>query len=112
MSIASSTKAPTKIEIIIEKQGNHFWGRIEDKGFMPTGQGKTIDRLLKNIKDSIEDYVDHEGRKDKFWNKVNLENIEFRIRYDLQVFFEEFNELKISSIAKRANLNESLLRQY
>ncbi len=37
-------------------------------------------------------------------------NIE--IRYDLQAFFREFKDLKISSIAERAELNPSLLRQY
>jgi predicted RNase H-like HicB family nuclease len=112
MSTQTTSKTKTEIEIIIEKQGNHFWGRTENKGFMPTGQGKTIAKLLQNIMESIEDYVEHEGRKDKFWNKINPVNLEFLIRYDLQAFFEEFEELKISSIAKRANLNESLLRQY
>ena len=105
-------KEKIKLEVIIEKEKNHFWGRIEDKGFMPTGQGKTIAKLLQNIINCIEDYVDHEGRKDKFWNRITAENVEFQIRYDLQSFFEEFEELKISSIGKRAKLNESLVRQY
>jgi predicted RNase H-like HicB family nuclease len=101
-----------KIEIIIEKNEDHFWGRIEDKGFMPTGQGETVPALLQNIKDSIEDYVEHEGKTDKFWSKVDLNSIEFSILYDLEAFFEEFSDLKISSIAKRADLNPSLVRQY
>ena len=105
-------KEKIKLEVIIEKEKKHFWGRIEDKGFMPTGQGKTISKLLQNIINCIEDYVDHEGSKDKFWNRITAENVEFQIRYDLQSFFEEFEELKISSIAKRAKLNESLVRQY
>ena len=52
-----------KLEVIIEKNEDHFWGRIENKGFMPTGQGETVQALLQNIKDCIEDYVDHEGKK-------------------------------------------------
>ena len=105
-------KDKIKLEVVIEKEKNHFWGRIEDKGFMPTGQGKTIDKLLKNILDSVQDYVEHEGRKDKFWNKINPTNVEFLIRYDLQAFFEEFEELKISSISKMTKLNKSLVRRY
>lgn len=101
-----------KLEVIIEKSEDHFWGRIENKGFMPTGQGETVPALLQNIKDSIEDYIEHEGKEDKFWSKVDLNNIEFNISYDLEAFFEEFSELKISSIAERAGLNSSLVRQY
>src|SRR5258705_13235541 len=76
-----------KIEVIIEKNEEHFWGRIEGKGFMPTGQGETVSALLQSIKDSIEDYVEHEGKADKFWSKVDLNNIGFNISYDLEAFF-------------------------
>jgi hypothetical protein len=48
----------------------------------------------------------------KFWSKVDVNNLEFDIKYELQAFFDEFKELKISSIAEKANLNPSLLRQY
>ncbi len=101
-----------EIEVIIEKNEGHFWGRVEGKGFVPTGQGATVPELLKNIKESIEDYVEHEGKKDKFWSKVELPKMKFNIHYDLEAFFEEFNEVKISSIAKLAGLNASLVRQY
>ena len=101
-----------KLEVIIEKNEDHFWGRIENKGFMPTGQGETVSALLQNIKDSIEDYVDHEGKKDKFWSKIDLSNTQFNISFDLQAFFKEFKEIKISSLAVLAELNPSLLRQY
>ena len=100
------------IEVIIERNEDHFWGRIEGNGFMPTGQGETVPALLQNIKDSIEDYVNHEGKKDKFWSKVDLNKIQFNLLYDLEAFFEEFSDLKISSIAERAGLNPSLVRQY
>jgi predicted RNase H-like HicB family nuclease len=113
MNSKSQTNRITKLEVIIEKENDHYWGRIEDKGnFMPTGQGKTINKLLQNVKDSIEDYIEHEGRKDKYWSKIKLDQVEFDIRYDVQSLFDEFNELKISSIAERAELNPSLMRQY
>ena len=51
-------------------------------------------------------------RKDKFWNKVDLSNTQFNISFDLQAFFKEFKEIKISSLAVSAKLNPSLLRQY
>lgn len=105
-------KAKTKIELVIEKSEDHFWGRVEGKGFMPTGQGETIDDLFHNVKESIEDYIEHEGKDDKFWGKVKISDIEFDIRYDLEAFFKEHNYLNISSIAKMAGMNPGLLRQY
>jgi len=103
----------TKLEVIIEKTDDHYWARVQNKGsFMPTGQGETIEAVLKNVTDSIEDYLEHEGKTDKFWSKVRIDNIQLEIHYDLQAFFEQFDELKISSIATKAELNESLVRQY
>jgi hypothetical protein len=76
-----------------------------------SGQGETVTTLLQNLKDSIVDYIEHEGKKDKFWSKVDVKSIEFKILYDLEAFFEEFSDLKISSIALRGVLNPSLVRQ-
>lgn len=105
-------KTKTKIELVIEKSKDHFWGRVEGKGFMPTGQGETIDDLFQNVKESIEDYTEHERKEDKFWSKVKIFDIEFDVRYDLEAFFKEHNDLNLSSIAKRAGMNPGLLRQY
>ena len=79
---------------------------------MPTGQGKTVNDLLQNVKDSIEDFIEHEGKEDKFWSKVKLADIEFEIQYDLEAFFKEHDYLNITSVGKRAGINPGLLRQY
>jgi predicted RNase H-like HicB family nuclease len=103
----------TTIEVIIEKKDGMLWGIVENKGnFVATPYGKTKDEVLTNLKELITDYQQNEGKKDKFWNEVDVEKMEVNISYDLQAFFKEFNELKISSIAERAELNPSLLRQY
>jgi hypothetical protein len=101
-----------KIELIIEKEDGHLWGRIDGKGFMPTGQGATQIELIENVKDSIRDYQQHEGKIDKAWNKVDVDTIQFDLRYDLEAFFEEFDFLNLSVIAKKADMNRSLLNQY
>jgi predicted RNase H-like HicB family nuclease len=113
LSMVTKVDRKRKIEAIIEKTEDHFWARVEERGsFMPTGQGVNINEAIENLKDSIEDYIEHEGSDDKFWNKIKISEIEFEIHFDLQSFFERFPELKISSIAKRAGLNESLVRNY
>src|SRR3979490_3182449 len=102
-----------KLEVIIEKNDGLLWGRIEDLGnFTPTPYGKTKAQVIKNLRELIHDYVANEGKKDKYWNKVDLENLQFEFRYDLQAYFQEHNYLKISSVAEQAGLNPGLLRQY
>jgi hypothetical protein len=107
------TNRKTKIEVILEKKDGILWGIVEGKGnFIPTPYGKTKDEVIANLKGLITDYQKHEGKKDPFWARVRTEDLDIAISYDLQAFFKEFNELKISSIAERAELNPSLLRQY
>lgn len=101
-----------RMELIIEKEDGHFWGRVEGKGFMPTGQGATVAELIENVKDSIYDYQTHEGKSDKVWSKVDPAALEFDLRYDLAAFFEAFDFLNLTVIAKKAKMNRSLLNQY
>ncbi len=108
-----STKQIQKIEVIVEVKDGILWGIVENKGnFTPAPYGETVNDLKKSLKQLVKDYQQNEGKKDKFWSKVNAENMDIEISYDLQAFFKEFNEIKISSLAESAKLNPSLLRQY
>jgi hypothetical protein len=101
------------MEIIIEKNDGLLWGRIENSGnFMATPYGETKMEVIKNLKELIRDYINNEGREDKYWKKIDLENLEFEFSYDLQAYFQEHDYLKISSVAAEAGLNPGLLRQY
>jgi hypothetical protein len=102
-----------KIEIIIEKNDGLLWGRVENKGvFMPTPYGKTTAKVIANLKELIVDYIKHEGRKDSFWSKLDLDDLRFEFRYDLESYFQEHDYLKITSVAEKAGMNPSLVRQY
>ncbi|HEY1870018.1 MAG TPA: hypothetical protein VGG71_03115 [Chitinophagaceae bacterium] len=111
MGIKKNIKA--KIEIIIEKNDGLLWGRVENKGrFMPTPYGRNTIKLIANLKELIADYVQHEGRKDLFWSKLNMNELQIDFRYDLESFFQEHDYLKISSVAELAGMNPGLVRQY
>jgi hypothetical protein len=102
-----------KLEIIIEKNDGLLWGRVENKGkFMPTPYGTSTAKVILNLKELINDYIKHEGKKDPFWNKVDLNYVAFEFKYDLESYFQEHDYLKISSIAEIAGMNPSLIRQY
>ncbi len=115
MKVDTSTNKnrKTKIEVIIEKNEGMLWGRVENKGkFLPTPFGKTKEALIENLKELIHDYQKHEGKSDKVWSKIEVNNVNLEFHYDLQAFFQEHRYLKVSSIAQKAGLNPGLLRQY
>ena len=101
-----------KIELIIEKNDGLLWGRAEGKGWMPTPFGTTIDEVITNLKDLVEDYVAHEGKNDKQWSKIKWSDVVFDMKYDLVAFFEAFNYLNLSAIAGKIGINRTLLNHY
>ncbi|HLZ89330.1 MAG TPA: hypothetical protein VKQ52_18880 [Puia sp.] len=103
----------SKIEVIIEKNDGVLWGRVENMGdHLLTPYGESTNEVIKNLKELVRDYLAHEGKKDKFWNRVDINKVDFEFSYDLQAFFAEHDYLKISSVAEYAGLNAGLLRQY
>lgn len=102
-----------KIEVIIEKDKSGISGSIDRKGnFFPATTGKTLNEVLQNLKNLIIGYQKFEGKKDVAWKKINAQKIEWQIRYDIQAFFQQHEYLNISAIARRAGINENLLRHY
>jgi hypothetical protein len=101
-----------KIELILEKNDGLLWGRIEGDGWMPTPYGETVNEVIENLKELISDYVLHEGRSDKIWNKVKTEQLTIDLKYDVVTFFETFNYLNLSAIASKIGINRTLLNHY
>ena len=101
------------LQVIIEKADDGLYGRIEGrKSYLPVTYGKSKKEVIQNLKDLIKDYQNHEKEGDNFWLKLDTENLEFEIFYDLQSFFSEYDFLNASAIARHAGMNESLVRQY
>jgi len=102
-----------KLALIIEKNDNDLWGRIENAGdFLPVTTAESVPGVIDNIKDLVADYLEHEGNEDPFWKNVKAEDLEFDLHYDLQALFTAFDFLNISKVASRAGLNPALLRHY
>ncbi len=102
-----------ELQVIIEKNEGELWGRIEGIGdFMPVVVGNTKLEVTSALKTLINDYKDHEGKEDKKWLEIDIENVVFTFSYDVQAFFEEFDFLNQTKIAQLAGINPALLRQY
>lgn len=101
------------LQVIIEKSDNGLYGRIEGrKSYLPVTFGNSKKEVLQNLKELIKDYQQHEKEGDSFWLKLDTEALQFQVVYDLQAFFSEHDFLNASAIARHANMNESLVRQY
>ncbi|SHE57170.1 type II toxin-antitoxin system HicB family antitoxin [Dysgonomonas macrotermitis] len=101
-----------KLIAIIEK-GKDGYGiyvtNLIDHGL--TGMGKTVEAAKSDMYEALQLLVSiytDEG------NAVpdELDNPEFVFKYDIPSFFEDFDCIKISKIAAKAGINESLVRQY
>jgi hypothetical protein len=101
-----------KINVIIEKNENDFWGRIEGFEYLPVTVADSIDGVISNLKLLLADYIEHEGANDKKWKRVDVDNLLFDLHFDLRAFFAEYTFLNISTIAKMSGINSSLVRQY
>ncbi len=106
-----------KLTIILEKDEDGFWARIDNiPEFLPNTFAPTIEQVKTNLIEVLDDYLQHEGKTNAFFEGITTESlpsaIEFDYVYDLQAFFEDHHALKISEVAKLAGLSPSLVRQY
>jgi len=90
------------IQLIIERgEDGLYWGRTNIDDNLLTENAATVEELEVKIRQLIYDF-----------HGIEPENVVFEVEYDLETFFEEFDFLNISKIAKQAGINSSLMRQY
>ncbi len=101
-----------KIQIFVEKhEDGTYWATSQNFEGVISTFGDTFEKLQDNFKTAFADHIElAKELKEPYAN--DYENVEFNFEMDLTSFFELIPELKISSIAKKANINQSLLRQY
>ena len=101
-----------KLIIIIEPGDGEMWGRIDAPYTLLTTVGRSVEEVTQNLKDLIQDHLDHEGKEQNEWQGIKVEDIKFEYVYDLTELFDVLSAVKINSIADLAGINQSLLRQY
>lgn len=83
----------------------------EFDGFSLNGQGKTVDEARSSLEECLNDYASMFKDKGELVPDI-LKDIEFEYKYDIASFFEYFKFLSVSTFAKYAGINPSLMRQY
>jgi hypothetical protein len=103
-----------KVELIIEKgtDGDDLDGRVILGGSIIVGQADNLEELIPTMKELVVDLASNELKEVKKWEPLREGKVEFDIQYDLVAFFSAFNYLIISEVAKKAEMNPSLVRAY
>ena len=61
------------IKVYLE-QNDLYWGHTDTiNNWFANGGGKSIEAMLTDLRSSIEDHIEHEGKDDEYWSKVNLD---------------------------------------
>lgn len=101
-----------KIIVFVEKhEDGTYWGTSQNYEGVVSTFGDNFEELQHNFENAFADNL--ELAKELGENYAEkYKHVSFDYKMDLTAFFELDPEIKISAIAKKATLNESLLRQY
>lgn len=81
------------------------------EGFSLNGQGNTVEEAKQALMQAVDDYKSMLSETGKEIPAA-LSDIEFEYKYDIASFFECFKFISVSTFAKYAGINPSLMRQY
>ncbi|PIE50769.1 MAG: hypothetical protein CSA38_02040 [Flavobacteriales bacterium] len=100
------------IIVFVEKhEDGTYWATSQNYQGVVSTFAETFEELQQNFEKAFLDNIELAKELEEPYAN-DYEDVEFDYKMDLSSFFELVPELKISSIAKKADLNESLLRQY
>lgn len=103
----------TKIQVYVEKAADGtYWGTTENLEGVVSAYGNTLTELKMELHKVFDEHLEVAGELGEDWISKYENGVEFKYKMDLKGFFELIPEVKIGSIAEKAKINSSLLRQY
>jgi predicted RNase H-like HicB family nuclease len=103
-----------KILAIVEKGTDRFYSIYtpETETTVLNGQGSTVEAAIAEMKESLKVVIEsYQVSGEKIPGELEGE-IEFVYKYDIARLFGHFDEINLSSFARKNGINESLLRKY
>jgi predicted RNase H-like HicB family nuclease len=103
-----------KILIIIEKgKDGHYSVFSPNTEFtVLNGQGATVEAAISDMKEAMQEVIESYLENGEEIPSELRGNIEFEYKYDVASLFNHFDEINLSSFARKNSMNESLLRKY
>lgn len=90
-----------ELDLIIERGEDQLSGRVLYKDNLIVDMAATVLQLENQLKQLLFDFED-----------VDPNAVQFNHLYDVYALFAQFDFLNISKVAKQADINPGLLRQY
>ena len=100
-----------KIFAFVEKNDNGFYQISCDEswnGYNFGGYGHSVEEAKADFMDSVEEAKEMAAEQ----GIVNEEEIVVSFKYDLESFFNYFDLINVTQLARIAGINESKMRQY
>jgi predicted RNase H-like HicB family nuclease len=103
-----------KILIIVERGDDGFYSVYSPNTEFTVlnGQGATVEDAIADMKQALQETIESYNESDEELPAEISGNIEFEYKYDVASLFNHFDEINLSSFARKIGLNESLLRKY
>ena len=104
-----------KILAIIEKGDDGALYSVytpETKCTVLNGQGVTITEAIEDMKEALQELKESYSENSEPVPDEISGDIEFEYKYDIASLFDYFDEINLSSFARKNGINESLLRRY
>ena len=99
-----------KITVVIEKDENGFGAFTKNTKSVIIGEGATAAEAKQDFLNSFHEVLDSYDSASDI--PAELLNPEFEYKYDVSAFFDLFEFLNVSKLAKRIGINPSLMRHY
>lgn len=100
-----------KVTVEKHKDGT-YWGTITEVPGVVASYGSTLAELKENLQQAYADHYELAGELGEDYAKELDPRPSFTYLLNLKNIFHLLPEVKVSSIAQKANINPSLLRQY
>ena len=103
-----------KILIIVEKGENGIYSVYSPNTEFTVlnGQGATVEDAIADMKEALQEVIESYRETGEDLPAELAGNIEFEFKYDVASLFHYFDEINLSSFARKNGMNESLLRKY
>ena len=103
-----------KILAIIEKGTDGFFSIYtpETETTVLNGQGESVESAIADLKESLKEVIDSYRERGENLPEELEGEIDFVYKYDIASLFCNFDEINLSSFARKNGFNESLLRKY
>lgn len=103
-----------KILIIVERGNDGFYSVYSPNTEFTVlnGQGATVENAISDMKQALQEIIESYNESDEELPAELSGNIEFEYKYDVASLFNHFDEINLSSFARKIGMNGSLLRKY